>query len=75
MKNSNDTIGNRTRDLPACGAVPQPTAPPRVPRYFGINLNSVKTESADLSLCLLKDHLMNDNRGVEYSFMILDAFA
>ena len=31
MKNSNDTIGNLTRDLPACGAVPQPTAPPRAP--------------------------------------------
>ena len=29
MKNSNDTIGNRTRDLPTCSAVPQPTAPPR----------------------------------------------
>jgi len=29
MKNSNDTIGNRTRDLPPCNAVPQPTAPPR----------------------------------------------
>jgi len=28
MKNSNDTIGNRTRDLPACSAVPQPAAPP-----------------------------------------------
>ena len=28
MKNSNDTIGNRTRDLPTCSAVPQPTAPP-----------------------------------------------
>jgi len=26
MKNSNDTIGNRTRDLPACSAVP-PRAP------------------------------------------------
>ena len=26
MKNSNDTIGNRTRDLPTCSAVPQPTA-------------------------------------------------
>ena len=25
----NDTIGNRTRDLAACSAVPQPTAPPR----------------------------------------------
>ena len=31
MKNSNDTIGNRTHDLPACSAVPQPTAPPRAP--------------------------------------------
>jgi hypothetical protein len=28
MKNSNDTIGNRTRDLPVCSAVPQP---PRAP--------------------------------------------
>jgi hypothetical protein len=27
MKNSNDTIENRTRDLPACSALPQPTAP------------------------------------------------
>jgi len=31
MKNSSDTIGNRNRDLPACSAVPQPTAPPRAP--------------------------------------------
>jgi hypothetical protein len=28
MKNSSDTIGNRIRDLPACGAVPQPAASP-----------------------------------------------
>ena len=27
MKNSKDVIGNRTRDLLACSAVPQPTAP------------------------------------------------
>jgi hypothetical protein len=32
MKNSSDTIGNRTCDLPACSAVPQPTAPPRARR-------------------------------------------
>ena len=31
MKNLDDTIGNRTRDLPACSAVPQPTTPPRAP--------------------------------------------
>ena len=29
MKNSNVTIGNRTRYLPTCSVVPQPTAPPR----------------------------------------------
>ena len=28
MKNSNDTIGNQTRDLLACSSVLQPTAPP-----------------------------------------------
>jgi hypothetical protein len=29
VKNSNDTIGNRTRNLPACSAAPEPTATPR----------------------------------------------
>ena len=28
MKNPSDTIGNRTRHLPACSAVPRPTVPP-----------------------------------------------
>ena len=31
MNHSSDTIGNRTRDLPTCSAVPQPTALPRAP--------------------------------------------
>ena len=39
MKNSNDTIGIRTRDLPACSAVPQPTAPPRTPRLLVVECN------------------------------------
>ena len=40
----NDTIGNRTRDLPACSVMPQPTAPPhnpilvRIPKVLGWNL-------------------------------------
>jgi hypothetical protein len=29
LKNSSDPIGNPTRDLPVCSAVPQATAPPR----------------------------------------------
>ena len=32
MEKSSHTIGNRTRDLPAYSAVPQPTALPRAPR-------------------------------------------
>jgi hypothetical protein len=31
MKNSSDTIENRTCDLPACSSVIQPTAPPCAP--------------------------------------------
>jgi hypothetical protein len=31
VKNSNDAVENRTRDLPVCSAVPQLTAPPRAP--------------------------------------------
>jgi len=33
MRNSSDTIGNWTRNLPACSAVPQKTAPPRAPSF------------------------------------------
>ena len=39
LKNSNDTIGNRTRDLPTCSAVPQPTAPPRAPNTWSAEYN------------------------------------
>ena len=40
MKNSNDTIGNRTRDLPACSAMPQWTAPQRAVRRNEVPLFS-----------------------------------
>ena len=33
MKNSNETVWNRNRDLPACSAVPQPARPPRAPTH------------------------------------------
>ena len=33
MKNSSDNIGNRTRGLLACSAVPQPTAPSGAPDH------------------------------------------
>jgi hypothetical protein len=34
MKKSSDTIGTQTRDLSACSAVPQQTAPPRAPHLY-----------------------------------------
>ena len=45
MKNFNDTIGNRTRDLPACSAVPQPTAPPRAPIHREYRTENNETNS------------------------------
>jgi hypothetical protein len=40
MKNSNDTVGNPTRDLPAGSAVPHATAPPRALFFFCKGRNS-----------------------------------
>jgi hypothetical protein len=37
MKNSSDIIENRTRDLPACGAKRQLTAPPPTPSRVQVN--------------------------------------
>jgi hypothetical protein len=49
MKNSNDNIGNRSRDLPVCSAVPQPLRH-RVPRsadytYKNVELKSTPAQS------------------------------
>ena len=38
MKNSSDTMGNRTRDLPTCSAVPQQTALLRAPNLYCTNV-------------------------------------
>jgi len=59
MKNSNDTIGNRTRGLLTCSAVPQPTAPLRAPFSVGKELfldwiKSVRAWSQFLSMSSLR---------------------
>jgi hypothetical protein len=43
MKNPNETIENRIRDLPACSAVPQPTASPGAHFVDGIPERSKMT--------------------------------
>ena len=42
MKNSSDIIGNRTRDLPTCSAVSQPTAPPRTHHSLSSGLKCLR---------------------------------
>ena len=44
MKNSNDTIGDQTRDLLTCSAAPQPTALPCAPLlFYSTNIKIVPT--------------------------------
>ena len=50
MKNSNDTIRNRTRDLLACSAVPQPTAPLRAPGIVVCIMYETNTHLAEIKL-------------------------
>jgi len=50
MKNSIDTVGNRTRNIPACSVVSQPTGPPRAPNSWLIPSNSEQALGYVLSL-------------------------
>jgi hypothetical protein len=70
MKNSNDTIGNRTRDLPACSAVPQPTAPlgtPQIPHGLASDRNPAST-AADRRLPVNNAKKLNFERLVILKF-------
>jgi hypothetical protein len=44
VKNCSDTIGNRTRDVPTCSAVSQPTALPRAPSKRVLSRNTSKMQ-------------------------------
>ena len=50
MKNPNDPIGNRTRDLPACSAVPQPAAPNHKGRRLYISWLSVQPDDSQWNM-------------------------
>jgi hypothetical protein len=60
MKNSDDTIGNRTRDLPACRTVPRPTAPLStrgVPAVQHINMDGKQQTISLISGFMLQEEL------------------
>ena len=77
MKNSSD-IGNRTRDLPACSTLPQPTVPPRAPLFCTVNTRNLdypkQTIKTTLRVCVRKllrlsyarDERLEDKRNYRY---------
>jgi hypothetical protein len=48
--NSIDTIGNRTRNVPVCSVVPQPTTPPRAPLQYVILHKCIYLDTISTSL-------------------------
>ena len=52
MKFSNETVGNRTRYLPACSAVPKQTAPPRAPSIM-YKVRNMKVKEKHLVIMVL----------------------
>jgi len=55
MKNFNEPTGNRTRDFPACSAVPQSTVPPLSSMYKYVHVNSTWfVSSFEMSIIILK---------------------
>jgi len=48
MNNSNDTIGNRTQDIQACNAVPQPTASPRATVIYK-DFSKIRRENSSMT--------------------------
>jgi len=54
IKKSSDTIGNRTRKLPACSTVPQPTALLRAPQQSNkdVNLRISLSKSSEITFWL-----------------------
>jgi hypothetical protein len=76
MKSSGETIGNQTRDLPACSAVPQSNALPRAPK-LSVNIASkylnFDTFSND-SLVVLCYFLLHSARRTKHMLSFLSIF-
>jgi hypothetical protein len=64
IKNSSGTIGDRTRDLPTCSAVPQPTAPPRNLDSMFMIFSGLKFSHEEKELWLLVNRSLEKNTWV-----------
>jgi hypothetical protein len=65
LKKNIDLIGIRTRDLPACSIVPQPTTLPRVPQYTPMYRVLACIHSCDWLTSLVRPYMT-----MQYIFLI-----
>jgi hypothetical protein len=56
IENSNDLIESRTRDLPTCSIVPQPTTLPRAPSQLVASILNIKLLHSPQSLKAIPHH-------------------
>ena len=70
MKNSSDTIWNRTRDLPICSAVPQPTALMRAPSILVYHSDNRKFHSVCHS-CVVSRKTFSNFLHTKFSSIVL----
>ena len=73
MKNSNDTIRNRTLHLPVCSTVPKPTVPPRAPIEICMKLYFWPRVSISESMCNFEVYIRQFQR-VDYPFLLTKFF-
>jgi hypothetical protein len=74
MKNSNNTIGNRSRDPLSSSAVPQTTASPRAPVDLRIqNSDRIRRFLLSVMACLyLKYFSTLSHKGLDFRKMLLN---
>jgi hypothetical protein len=65
MKNSSNTIGNQTRDILACRAVPQPTAPPHTANIVDVHWQKPGVTNHVQKKCTLNSTIMSKRQLTE----------
>jgi hypothetical protein len=75
MKNSNDTIGNRSRDLPVCSAVPQPLRHRAIDNTLDIKCFNKTIGNFPYTnfLCLVPDDPLNWDDHIDQLISILNS--
>jgi len=73
MKNSNDTVGNRTRNLPGYSTVPQPTVPPCTQSHISVGIVNILLHLSDMlnfeGTGTQRHHILNFLKHIPYGFI------